>query len=159
YRNVSDNTLELITKARDLLDKDLKEKRKKYREFREDSPLVIEVPSKDGTTPTQTRLTELDSRRMALDLRTKEIEDRLRAIHNAPSPAKAGEVVQALMAAPAEKPGPPGGATSLRAELAPLLLEEQNLLENFGIDHPHVKAVRRKIEMTRELYTGAGEDD
>ncbi|HEX5272654.1 MAG TPA: Wzz/FepE/Etk N-terminal domain-containing protein, partial [Gemmataceae bacterium] len=56
YRNVSDNTLELITKARDLLDQDLKEKRKKYREFRENSPLAGESSPKDGQGTPQTRL-------------------------------------------------------------------------------------------------------
>ena len=35
----------------DLLDRDLKDKRKKYREFRENTPLVAEATPKDGAPP------------------------------------------------------------------------------------------------------------
>ncbi len=154
YRNVSDNTLELITKARDLLDKDLKDKRKKYREFREESPLVAEGVSKDGGSPAQARLSELETKRMALLFRGAEIEDRLGAVEAARARGTAREVVQALAAGAPDKATAPGGRSALQADLMPLLLQEQSLLEDFGEDHPQVLAVRRKIKMARELHAG-----
>ncbi len=48
YRNVSDDTLGLITQAHDLLQKDLVEKEKKYAEFREKAPVVVAQNNKDG---------------------------------------------------------------------------------------------------------------
>jgi capsular exopolysaccharide synthesis family protein len=152
YRNVSDSTLELITKARDLLDKDLKEKRLRYRAFRESNPLAADAIPRDGVTPAQARMSELESRRLTLLVRAAEIEDRLRAVEQARQQGTAREVVLALSAPTAEKPG--ASTAALRAELMPLLLQEQGLLKDFGEDHPQVQAVRRKIQMTRELYAG-----
>jgi capsular exopolysaccharide synthesis family protein len=157
YRNVSDNTLELITKARDLLDKDLKDKRKKYREFRENSPLVAEATPKDGVTPAQARLGELEAKRLTLLVQAAEIEDRLRAVEGALKQGTARELVQALSAATSDKPGT-GGTAALRADLLPLLMQEQTLLEEYGQDHPQVQAVRRKIKMTREFHAASAEE-
>src|SRR5262249_58305699 len=82
YRNVSDNTLELITKARDILEKDLAEKEKKYRAFREESPLLWRG-GKDGLTFGQTRLADIDSKRSALLVRAAELRERLQALTEA----------------------------------------------------------------------------
>jgi capsular exopolysaccharide synthesis family protein len=158
YRSVSDNTLELITKASGLLNNDLKEKRKKYREFRENSPLTVEAAPKDGTTPTQARLGELEGKRLTLLVQSAEIEDRLRAVEAAQKQGTARELVQALSSAPADKPGTAGGTAALRADLLPLLLQEQTLLKEYGADHPEVQAVRRKISMTREFHAASASE-
>ncbi len=157
YRNVSDDTLKLIEKARDLLDRDLKDKRKKYRTFRENSPLVAEATPKDGVTPSQARLGELESKRLVLIVRAAEIEERLRAVENARKQEHGrAEVVQALSTAPAlDRANASNPDQALRLALLPLLLEEQALLEDYAEDHPQVKAVHRKIQMTRDLYESA----
>ena len=48
YRNVSDDTVGLITRAHNLLKKELFTKEKKYAELREKAPLV---PSREGPAP------------------------------------------------------------------------------------------------------------
>jgi capsular exopolysaccharide synthesis family protein len=154
YRNVSDNTLDLIKNASKLLSNDLKEKRENYREFREKNSLTIEAAPKDGVSPTKARLGELEARRLSLLVRSAEIEDRLKAVENAREQGTARELVLALATPSAEKPGAPAGPSALRAELLPLMLQEQALLETYGADYPDVVAVRRKIKMTRELHAG-----
>jgi capsular exopolysaccharide synthesis family protein len=42
---------------------------------------------------------------------------------------------------------------SLQEQLRPLLEEEQRLLQTYGSKHPEVLTVRKKIEVTRELFT------
>ncbi len=129
----------------DLLDRDLKDKRKKYREFRDNTPLVAEATPKDGVTPTQARLGELEAKRLALLVRIAELEERLRAIENARNLGTTREVVQALSAPTADKAGGVNHEAALRAQFLPLILEEQSLLEDFGEEHPQVKAIRRRI--------------
>jgi capsular exopolysaccharide synthesis family protein len=47
-----------------------------------------------------------------------------------------------------------GTGASVEDNLFPLLLEEQIMLESFGSDHPKIKALRKRIELTREHLLG-----
>jgi polysaccharide biosynthesis transport protein len=152
YRNVSDNTVELITKARDLLETNLKEEEEKYRAFREKSPFLGK--GKDGATLSQTRLGEIEARQSALLVRKAELEERLHAIDKARKEGASRAVLLGLAAAASEK-GKPEAASPERSgeeQLLPLLLQEKALLRDCGEDHPEVKAVRQKIAMIREFY-------
>jgi capsular exopolysaccharide synthesis family protein len=151
YRNVSDNTVDLITKARDLLQTNLKEEEDKYRAFREKSPFLGK--GKDGTTLSQTRLAEIETRQSALLVRKAELQERLQAIEKARGEGAGRAVLLSLVAA-AEKgrPETAGPDRSGEDQLLPLLLQEKTLLQDCGEDHPEVKAVRQKIAMIREFY-------
>jgi capsular exopolysaccharide synthesis family protein len=149
YHNVSDDTLKLIEKARQLLQEDLVKKEKEYKEFREKAPVAL-AQAKEGLPTSQIKLGDLDSRRMNLLIRQAEIEEQLKALEKARKDGTAREVVLALTAPPKEKAGPDD---TLDLQLLPLILEEQNLLRDFGEDHPQVKAVRTKLAMTREFLS------
>jgi capsular exopolysaccharide synthesis family protein len=152
YRNVSDDTVGLITQARDLLQKDLAEKERKYAEFRDKVP-VAPAQSRDGPPASQVRLGELDNRRLNLLMRAAELEERLQALDRAKKEGNARELVEALTAAPAEKAAAPDA--TLEQQLLPLILKEQSLLKDFGADHPDVLAVRQAIATTREFLSPA----
>jgi capsular exopolysaccharide synthesis family protein len=149
YHNVSDDTVKLITQARDLIEKDLAEKEKEYSAFREKAPLAP-VQTKDGSAPTQVRLGELAEKRLSLLMRGAELEEQLKALEKAKKEGKARELVEALSTAPGEKPQED---TNLEGQLLALLQEEQGLMRVYGEDHPEVQAVRKRIEMTREFLS------
>jgi capsular exopolysaccharide synthesis family protein len=149
YRNVSAETLKLITKARGMLQDDLVEKERQYKEFREKAPVVL-AQSKDGMPASQLRLGELDSKRLTLLMRQAEIEKQLDALEKAKKEGTGRDLVVSLTSSPKEKADTD---ETLDLQLLPLILEEQNLLRDWGEDAPQVRAVRTKIAMTREFLS------
>jgi capsular exopolysaccharide synthesis family protein len=139
--------LELITRAKDVLQKDLAEKERIYLEFRKKSPLLWK--GKDGTNLYQDRLASIESKRSALLVRCAEIQARLPALEKASkdglgSPGSDGR---------AEVPGAEGSLSAmLEQQLLPLLIEEQSLLARYGKDHPELQDARRRIQVTRGSY-------
>ncbi len=153
YRSVSKETEQLITKAQQILERDLTGLEDKRNDSRRVGPLVWGGKEGGGNVHL-TRLAALDARLAELQLRRADIDDRLRAIESA---QKRGAVTNHLLTPLAprqEKGGPP--ERSLEEQLAPLVQQEQGLLEDYGENHPKVKAVRRQIAMTRDLYMGRG---
>jgi capsular exopolysaccharide synthesis family protein len=150
YRNVNDNTLELITKARDLLEKDLLEKENKYRAFRQKSPWLWQ--GKDGANVHRNRIADYEGKRSALLVREAEIQARLQAVSQAENAKAGNSVLLALATVPRDKQTTPAtGPRTIEEQLFVLLLHEQTLLEDYGSDHPQVVSVRKKIAMARDL--------
>jgi capsular exopolysaccharide synthesis family protein len=150
-RLVGQDTLNLISEARKQLEKDFKEKSKEYMAFREKVPVLAAPVAKDGTPVSQARLADLEARRLALLIRASELEERRDTIEGARADGMARELVQAMTA---ERPA--NAPPDVEAQLLPLRLQEQALLEDFGEEHPKVVDVRKKIRMTRELLTRGG---
>jgi capsular exopolysaccharide synthesis family protein len=154
YRDVSGETLDLITKARDILRKDLAEKEKAYHEFRQKIPVLVK--GKGGTPLPQDRLLGIEARRSSLLVRQAELQGRLDAIQKAlkgddgPA-ARAALLTQLTSNAGSDTPKTNQQASPLQENLVGLLLQEKALLEDYGPDHPQVKAIRRRIEFTRDL--------
>jgi capsular exopolysaccharide synthesis family protein len=158
YRNVNEDTLQLITKARDVLKKDIAQKEKEYRDFRQQSPLLWK--GKDGLSLAQERLDSLESKRSNLFLRRTELQGRLAALEKALKDGQNHWTLAAIL-----PPLPSNGAAdgpkraslvSLEEQLLPLLLQEQTLLEDYGPNHPQVQGVRKRIELTRNLFAQPG---
>jgi succinoglycan biosynthesis transport protein ExoP len=150
YKTVSADTVNLISEARDTLKKDLVEAQAKYEEFHRRSPLLFK--SKDGINIYQERVAGIEAKRSALLIRKTELEERLKAIDLAAKDGRGRTAVLALMStAPGDtktKPAEP----SIEETLLPLLLQEQQLLENYGVDHPDVKSVQKRIVLIRNLH-------
>jgi capsular exopolysaccharide synthesis family protein len=157
YRNVSDDTLELITRARDILEKDLREKDAKLRAFRVKSPVVWH--GKDGLAAHQSRVIEVESKWSTLLVRQMELSQRLKTIEKAQKNGQPPDAVLVLaMLSPA--------STDLRSsqvldrnpdeQLLPLLLQEQQLSEEVGKDNPQLVGVRKRLAMARELLKRPG---
>lgn len=159
YRNVSDDTLDLITKARDVLQKDLAEKAKEYREFRKESPLFWK--GKGGVSFAQERLGSLETKLSNLFLQRTELQGRLAAIDKALKEGQSRQTLAAtLRALPSSGEGTETSkrlsALSFEEQLLPLLQQEETLLEDFGPNHPQVQTVRRRIALTRKLLARSG---
>jgi capsular exopolysaccharide synthesis family protein len=151
-REVSKNTLEEtykeVAKAREELEKELQDLEKTQGEKRTDGPLIW--GEKDSGSFYLGRLIALDAKRAAIPLQKMEIENRLNAIAAA---RKEGQVPERLLSPLGlGKDKPTITERSLEEQLLPLLQQEQTLQEDFGPDHPKLKAVRRQIAMTRYLY-------
>jgi capsular exopolysaccharide synthesis family protein len=151
YRNVSDNTLELIIKARDLLKQDLADKEKKYREFREKSPLLWK--GSDGANIHLTRIKEFQAKQTAMLARIEDVRERLKAIDKARKEGGPRSVLLALATRPLDKAPAPSLERNLEEQLFPLLLKERALLHDYGKDHPEVMRVREQITMTKEFFS------
>jgi capsular exopolysaccharide synthesis family protein len=151
YHNVSANTLDLITRARDLLKKDIAEKEKKYKEFRTKSPLLWK--GSDGSNIHIGRIREFQVKQTALLARGGEIRERLAAIDKAKKGGSSQTVLLALATRPLDKAAKDSKLEfDLEQRLFPLLLEEKALLENYGEAHPKVIRVREQIAMTKQLF-------
>ncbi len=147
YRNVGEETVRLITEARNVLQKDLARKAKEYQEFRENAPLLSH--GKNGVTMHQETLTSLQSARSDLLLRKAKAQGNLNAIEGALRKGQSPETLVSILSDGEERKT----RAALQKDLFPLLAQEKELLRKFGPDHPDVLALREKIDVTRELAT------
>src|SRR5271165_577354 len=72
YRNVSDQTLQLIEKARDVLKKDLADSEKEWVDFRQKTPIFWK--SKDGLNMQLERVANIEKKRTDLYARKNELQ-------------------------------------------------------------------------------------
>lgn len=160
YRSMSNETLELITQAKNYLQKDLKDKEEAYRQFREKAPVLLK--GKSGFGLGQERIASLENRQVAILIRKAELAAKLNALDDAVRNGKSPTAVRALVAdlmrrSPSDGTSSgfvsPGRSPSRTVEeqLLPLLLQEQALLENYGPDHPQVISLRQRIAFTRKF--------
>jgi capsular exopolysaccharide synthesis family protein len=149
YRNVNDNTLELINRARDILKQDLEERKKKYNEFRESAPVLLQ--GKDGTLASHSHLAEMEDKQLTLRMRAAEIDEKLSAIEAGRQNGTAREVALAARQARLDMPTTHPSDPTLEQQLLALSLQEEILLTDYGPDHPLVKEVRKKIEVMRRF--------
>jgi capsular exopolysaccharide synthesis family protein len=172
YRNADAETLDLITRARDVLQKDLEAKETAYRDFLQNTPQLWKT--KEGNTVHQERLFMIDMKRSALRMRQGEIQATLKAVDEAVrsgrSPRELLAIVsgvpsnQAILAptllpqtaAPSQaEPWNAGrnARVTLEEELINLRLHEEKLLEVYGSNHPEVQSIRTRMETVRALIT------
>jgi capsular exopolysaccharide synthesis family protein len=152
YKNVSDQTVDLITTAREKLRKDKDEAEERYFKFRQDSaPLV----NKQGVSLQYERVAGLDGKRSPLLVRQAELRERIKSIEKAIADGREAEIALTLKAdtkmAAAEK--------ALADKLLPLELQEKELRETFGDDHPAVISVRNRMELVRAHHGKKGAGD
>jgi polysaccharide biosynthesis transport protein len=152
YKNVSDDTLHLITRARDELLTDLQKKESEYRQFRVRAPLLWK--GKEGTSLHQERLSNIEAKRSAAIVRHAEVQARLNGIENATKNGRGRSELVAIVlqlanrtSSPTDKPL---AALNPEDQLLPLLVQEQVMLKDFGPDFPALQALRKRIELTRE---------
>ena len=154
YDEMNQDTVGLITQARDVLENDLRYKEKEYREFREDSPLIWD--GQDEVNPRQDRLAAIELQRSNLLLTKADLEGKLQTITKAKDDGRDQRHLVALVSDLAEDRFDPDaialGEATLKSELLPLLLEEKRLMADYGPGHPYVEAVRDRIETTRNFF-------
>jgi polysaccharide biosynthesis transport protein len=150
YQHVSDNTVELITRARNVLQEELTQKEAAYLAFRQKGPLL--GTGKDGATPPRERLNSIETRRTDLLLQRSELKGRLTTLEAGLKEGLSQDVLLALIANFARHPVGVQvlpESTRPQEELSTLLQQEQDLLQRYGPNHLEVKAVRKRIEVAR----------
>src|SRR5205823_5986871 len=63
YQNFSDETVRLISQAKDVLQEQLAEKEAAYRKFRQESPLLMRGKERDNPNLHATRMSEIEATR------------------------------------------------------------------------------------------------
>ena len=148
---MSDDTANMVAHSRDGLETQLAEQKKAYDDFRQKSPLIWK--GKDGINVQQERVAGIESRRSALMIRRAELQERLKTIEASIYLHRPRAELLALAAEPepaeeGKEPAKSGdGQHTLADQLVALQLQEKQLLEDYGADHPQVKSVRRRIEL------------
>ncbi len=157
YRAQSEDTLDRVKKTRDDLESELAQKKAAYREFRLKSPLI--TTSKEPSSRFRhDALQAIQAKRANVQLRRAELQSQLAAVENA---RKAGLDPSGILGMIADQvndrtePESPRRTTGVlvQEQLLLFLAEEQKLLGTYGEDHPDVKAIRKKIDIARDMAT------
>ena len=153
YRNMSDDTRNMLTEARQVLGDDLQKQEAEYRAFREQSPMLWK--GKEQVNPLQERIAQIETQRSALLLRQADLEGQLKTIENAKKVGKSREEMLSLVFGLTAKEENVATDRSVPAnvkdQVLPLLLEDRTLSADFGPNHPQVKAVRQRIQAMRNF--------
>ncbi len=155
YRNMSDDTLALVIKARDVLEKDLEKKEAEYREFRANSPLLS--ARKDTPDIRREGLGTIQLKKSALLMRRAEIQAQLEAVETARTLGKSNDILLAMLAefsyrAEGDDTQRKTGNSPIE-QLIPLVAEEQKMRAGFGPNHPQVVGLRRKVDAARDALS------
>jgi succinoglycan biosynthesis transport protein ExoP len=168
-------TLDLIEQARNVLEKELETKERDLDEFRRKTPILWK--NAYGTSLYQDRLGLLDAQRTSLLIRRARLRATLDEVDEAlKQGCSRADLLEIVSASSGQEPmmtmmgsrgsrgmtmesggASAGGATahalanSLEQELIGLQLEEGRLLEYCDSEHPHVKAVRYRLQTVRSL--------
>jgi capsular exopolysaccharide synthesis family protein len=152
YRFVNDQTYELMTKAHNIWKNDLDSAEKKYAEFRKKSPTIF--TNREGLSVEQKRVTDVEAERTKFELKKLQLRERIASLEKAIAVGKGMDLLAALPKAEQTSDGK--SVASERYINEPLLLlklKEQELLQDFGQEHPAVKNVRDRIQLTREFLS------
>ena len=185
YQDFSDETAHLISQAKDELLKQLNEQEAAYEEFRQKAPLLWKGDAGGNLHETRMAEIETNrSRLMVLQAQTRSKIEAVQAAIEKGDRDAIGPMLEPFVAARQAAAAVPGGtpaiaggpdasekssdpgavlAQSYRPEkvatledlAASLAIEEQLALEDFGPDHPRVKAIRKKQELVKEQIAAA----
>lgn len=174
FQNTSSQAVDLIKQAKQELEQEVADAETEYQKFREQAPLFWEG---DRTAnPHQQRLKEIENELTQVRVRRAQATTRLAVIEEALSSegGKKYSVIEKLaLIGPDDverlglvlnatrqdrmnleflelQPARNQVAQTEYERLLTLLLEERNLTQNFGPDHPQVEKIRQQIELTRD---------
>lgn len=145
YQTFSEETVQLIGQAKDVLLKQLSEREEVYRQFRQEAPLLWKGAT--GGNLHEARLAEIETRRSGLIVEAAQTKSRIEGIQAAMKKGGNREALLLLV-----NQGAAIHAKSGRTADDPVfsqLLEEQIALEEYGKDHPKVKALKKRTELIR----------
>ena len=149
YQDVSQETVQLITRAKDELHQQLTAKETEYREFRKNAPLLWQ--SENGQNIHALSLQNLQEARSAATLQGVKARARLKAIQNALD-AGASRPTLVLLAkrlarSMQEANAMQQSSSDLEGNLLPLQIQERMLLQTYGPEHPRLKALREEMDL------------
>jgi capsular exopolysaccharide synthesis family protein len=158
YQNVSDETVKLVTRVRDELEKDLDRKERDYRDFRLKVPVHL-LRGSNGNSFNGELLLLIHSKQLDMQIRRQEIEGRLKAFDEAWKGGRDHDTLIAMLSrlnsqsskTPLTDTAGRVVSDGIEEKLMPALLEEKMLLQNFAENHPEVQATHQKVELARKF--------
>lgn len=157
--NYKDASVELdaaLTRQREQLHTELKEKEKEYNEFRERSGLMS-----DGKNPHRERQEAFLEKLGALSLEETSLKAELKTLEEADLAGGSREAILMAIGKLSETAPLVGrieqrinevdDQQSIEDRVIPLLLEQKELEAKHGKDHPKVTTMQRRIDFTRQL--------
>ena len=149
--------LSLIREANDVLEKQLKDKQHTYDVFRQQSPLV----DREGNALNlhQERMLGIETERAKLELELNSLNIDIQTVESAFREGKDLNAIRLILERLAGRNGGtrdnlgPSGISNaaLHNQLVPKLVEYQALEEKYGPEHPDVQAMRRQLQLLRDL--------
>jgi polysaccharide biosynthesis transport protein len=158
YQNVNQETLDLISQAKDVLDRQIMETQREYQSFRDEAPLLY--LGGEGKNVHEARLQQIETMRADIQAENWRTQAKIDAIQAALARGGSREALNLMIGQLREISGGGSGSSgpstqrSVEEQLFPQLLEEQMLLDKFGPDHPKVVELRKRIDLTREHLLG-----
>lgn len=149
-QNLSQETIDLITQAKDELDKQISQQSAEYQKFRFEAPLIFTTGG-GGRNAHEERLSSIEGVRSGVVLENAKIQARIEGIEAALKRGGNREAINLMVGHVAQGAG---AGRTLEDQLWPMMLEEQMMLEKFGPDHPKVKTLRKRMQLTREHLMG-----
>jgi len=168
----SDQVLAVTQQALDEVEAKLRHKELEYHEFRETAPLQWKAPvgaaAADGQTTTnvhQERVLAAEEQRRLNLLRKALLQSRLASVEASVANSEPRDALEVLIRRFLAQDGAAGSEFQQQQQqdisifenrLLPLILEEQQLLRDFGPDHPDVKLKRQTIQTALDFYRRQG---
>ena len=162
----------LISETHQNLLKELRIKEEEYLKFRESAPLhwrAISSNQQAAGVDANVHRENLDAIEAELRqnlLKRAEIKSKIRSLEEAVASGESQEslavLVRQFMAASTQQAAPAGEGSAISAgnewedRLLTLMMEEQRLMRDFGLDHPDVQVVRKHIQTLINFYRERG---
>lgn len=158
YKDARGELESLLTRAREELHTEIKQKEQEYNDFRDRSGLMSDGgnPHRDRHNSFLGKLSELGLRETALLAELSTFQDVLKAggprealllLIGKTTQNKAAEAASNRSAEIAMNNG-----KSMLDTMFPLLVEQANLVEKLGKDHPEVQAIERRIKFAKRHF-------
>lgn len=173
-RQLSQQTIDELTRATDDLNEQIAQKKKAYLEFRNTTPLLWTTGLNSGRTPGsatnvfQERVKDIERERNLVSRTRIELSSKIKTLESAMAKGDDRAALEIMVrrflnleGGRAEGFGIPelNGQTALQVleqRLMPLVLEERKLLRTLGTDHPDVVNARKSIQAIYDYYAKAG---
>lgn len=168
----SDQVLAVTQQALDEVEAKLRAKELEYHEFRETAPLQWKAPvgsaAADGQTTTnvhQERVLATEEQRRLNLLRKALLQSRLASVEASVAKGEPRDALEVLIRRFLAQDGAAGSEFQQQQQqdisifenrLLPMILEEKQLLRDFGPDHPDVKLKRQTIQTALDFYRRQG---
>lgn len=171
-REKSNEVLTLTQQALAEVEVKLHDKEQEYHAFRDSAPLQWKAPvgtsAADGQKTTnvhQERVIAAEEQRRLNLLRKATLESRLIAVEEGVKNKEPRETLEVLIRRFLAQDGPLGSEFQqqqqqdialFESRLLPMILEEQQLLRDYGDDHPDVLRIRKSIATALDFYRRQG---
>lgn len=150
YQNVANEAVELLSEAKNDIFQDLRDNEAAILLWHQEAD-----PGVSGSTNIhQTRMDAIELERADMQIRRGRLDTQLKQIQAAVDAEYSREAILLMVQQLEQDEDAVGGDTrpfDIAQQIFPLILEEAELLERYGEDHPSVIAKRRQIEMTRSF--------